>query len=178
MPRNLGESQRQCNRRYASSCTCSTAAQRCLEHILHATQQHSTASNHPCVSQAQQEVRAIQLSEAGVKKGEQVQLCGLTQELRLMRRSSRVTSASHALKAGVPSVPRFRPVHEEVIATDSSSTRPLLRFAPGHVCTVPRIKDGMLHFCCRASWKNIKAVLGVQHALPLLSVLPSCVHEA
>ncbi len=59
-------------------------------------------------------MRAIQLSEAGVKKGEGVQLCGLTQELRLMRRSSRVTSASHALKAGVPSVPRFRPVHEEV----------------------------------------------------------------
>ncbi|KAL0022065.1 hypothetical protein WJX79_000023 [Trebouxia sp. C0005] len=68
--------------------------------------------------QAQQEVQAIQLSEAGVKKGEQVQLCGLTQELRLMRRSSRVTSASHALKAGVPSVPRFRPVHEEVIELD------------------------------------------------------------
>ena len=82
--------------------------------MLLSLQKHSAASNHPCMSQAQQEVRAIQLSEAGVKKGEQVQLCGLTQELRLMRRSSRVTSASHALKAGVPSVPRFRPVHEEV----------------------------------------------------------------
>ncbi len=67
-----------------------------------------------CCFQAQQEVQAIQVSEEEVKQGEQVQLCGLTQELRLMRRSSRVTSASHALKAGVPSVPRFRPVHEEV----------------------------------------------------------------
>ena len=67
-----------------------------------------------CMSQAQQEVRAMQVSEAEVRTGEQVQLCGLTQELRLMRRSSRVTTASHALKAGVPNVPRFRPVHEEV----------------------------------------------------------------
>ena len=67
-----------------------------------------------CTVQAQQEVRAVQLSDVEVKQGDEVQLCGLTQELRFMRRSSRVTTSSHALKAAVPTVPRFRPVHEEV----------------------------------------------------------------
>ena len=59
-------------------------------------------------------MQAIQLSQHVVKQDDEVQLCGLTQELRLVRRTSKVTSASHALKAPVPSVPRFRPVHEEV----------------------------------------------------------------
>lgn len=57
-----------------------------------------------------------------MKQGDKVQLAGLTQELRLMKRSSTVTTASHAIRASVPSVPRFRPVHEEV--------RPLL-LCPG-----------------------------------------------
>ena len=56
----------------------------------------------------------MQLSDSAVKQGDEVQLSGLTQELRLMKRSSKVTAASHAIRAAVPSVPRFRPVHEEV----------------------------------------------------------------
>lgn len=64
--------------------------------------------------QAQQQVQAMQLSDSAVKQGDEVQLSGLTQELRLMKRSSKVTAASHAIRAAVPSVPRFRPVHEEV----------------------------------------------------------------
>ena len=59
-------------------------------------------------------MQALQLSDIEAKQGDQVQLSGLTQELRLMRRSSKVTTASYALRAAVPSVPRFRPVHEEV----------------------------------------------------------------
>lgn len=58
----------------------------------------------------------MQLSDSAVKQGDEVQLSGLTQELRLMKRSSKVTAASHAIRAAVPSVPRFRPVHEEVRA--------------------------------------------------------------
>ena len=65
-------------------------------------------------------MQALQLSDEEVQQGEEVQLSGLTQELRLMRRSSRVTSASHPLRAAVPSVPRFRPVHEEVTACYSA----------------------------------------------------------
>lgn len=64
--------------------------------------------------QAQQLVQAIQLSDSAVKQADEVQLSGLTQELRLMKRSSKVTTASHAIRAAVPTVPRFRPVHEEV----------------------------------------------------------------
>lgn len=56
----------------------------------------------------------MQLSSAAVKQGDKVQLSGLTQELRLMKRTSTVTTASHAIRASVPTVPRFRPVHEEV----------------------------------------------------------------
>ena len=56
----------------------------------------------------------MRLSDIAVKQGDEVQLAGLTQELRLMKRTSRVTAASHAIRAAVPSVPRFRPVHEEV----------------------------------------------------------------
>lgn len=56
----------------------------------------------------------MQLSDNAVKQGDEVQLSGLTQELRLMKRTSKVTAASHAIRAAVPSVPRFRPVHEEV----------------------------------------------------------------
>ncbi|KAL3161157.1 hypothetical protein ABBQ38_009528 [Trebouxia sp. C0009 RCD-2024] len=68
--------------------------------------------------QAQQQVQAMQLSSAAVKQGDKVQLSGLTQELRLMKRTSTVTTASHAIRASVPTVPRFRPVHEEVIELD------------------------------------------------------------
>ena len=56
----------------------------------------------------------MHLSEVSVKQGDKVQLSGLTQELRLMKRISTVTTASYAIRASVPSVPRFRPVHEEV----------------------------------------------------------------
>ena len=53
--------------------------------------------------------------EKEVRRGEEVQLAGLSTELRLLRRTSRVTSASHALRMAIPTVPRFRPVHEEVL---------------------------------------------------------------
>ena len=37
------EAQQQCKRGHASSCTCNTAAQHCLRHPLHATQQHTSS---------------------------------------------------------------------------------------------------------------------------------------
>ena len=54
-----------------------------------------------------------------------MQLSGLTSELRLMRRTSHVTSAGHALKLPIPTVPRFRPVHEEVGAASHAGTAAL-----------------------------------------------------
>ena len=70
--------------------------------------------------QAQKYMRAIEQCEKEVQRGQEVQLAGLNNELRFMHRSSRVTSASHALKMAIPTVPRFRPVHEEVLCCDTA----------------------------------------------------------
>ena len=70
--------------------------------------------------QAHKHMRAIEQCEKEVQRGQEVQLAGLNSELRFMHRSSRVTSASHALKMAIPTVPRFRPVHEEVVCCHSA----------------------------------------------------------
>ncbi|CAD7704528.1 unnamed protein product, partial [Ostreobium quekettii] len=69
--------------------------------------------------EARREIRAAEILPAPtLKRGDQVVLVGLTESLRVMKRSSIVTNATLALGIPCAEVPRFRAVHEEVLKLD------------------------------------------------------------
>ena len=65
--------------------------------------------------QAQRLVRAAPLlAEPRLRRGDEVRLLGLTKDLRVMQRTSIVTTACSSLSIAPADIPRFRAVHEEV----------------------------------------------------------------
>ena len=81
--------------------------------------------------EARTEVRAAVLDPAPVATGEAVRLAGLSKELRLLHRASRVINGAHALAIKPIEVPRFRACHEEacpplVLLKDIDNVCPLV----------------------------------------------------
>eukprot|EP00879_Flechtneria_rotunda_P012429 GHRR01012979.1.p1 GENE.GHRR01012979.1~~GHRR01012979.1.p1 ORF type:complete len:795 (+),score=305.94 GHRR01012979.1:778-3162(+) len=70
-------------------------------------------------AEARAKVRAAQLLVSPtLARGDRCRLVGLSKSLRIMQRTSNVTSATVALTIPSAEVPRFRAVHEEVVKLD------------------------------------------------------------
>ncbi len=73
----------------------------------------------------------------------------------------------------------FCKIHKNKFVLFSGHNESLLRWQPaGDFCAFLWVKNVLLYLCCRASWKYVTAALRVQHALSLLLIMLSCVHEA
>mmetsp|Transcript_5922 Transcript_5922/g.16926 ORF Transcript_5922/g.16926 Transcript_5922/m.16926 type:complete len:1162 (-) Transcript_5922:780-4265(-) len=70
--------------------------------------------------EARRVVRAAQMSEIEVQRGDNVWLVGLAEGHTIVRRQSTVITSTMAVAVQPPSVPRFRAVHEEVIKLDQT----------------------------------------------------------